>query len=111
MGGADTLKTEGLVLQGVCVSHMRTGCKLELPVVSICAVRIEADKAMCIIRPGSHKATQAKRFWSQAWENIKGVGWNNIGEFRDNSRGRWGRIPGVRGRVSRGRKGRGRLRT
>ena len=47
------------------------------------------------------------------WKNIKGMGGNNIGELRDNSRGRWGRIPGIRGgiSVSRGRKGRGRFRT
>jgi hypothetical protein len=57
VGGADMLKTEGLMLQGVCVSHMRVGCKAELPVISICAVQTEAGKAMCIVGPRSHKAT------------------------------------------------------
>jgi len=47
------------------------------------------------------------------WKNIKRVGRNNIGELRNNSRGRWGRIPGIRDGVSMGggRKGRGAFRT
>jgi hypothetical protein len=56
MGGADTLKTEGLVLQGMHVSHVRAGCEAELPTVSIRPVWTEAGKTVTIIRPGSHKA-------------------------------------------------------
>jgi hypothetical protein len=48
------------------------------------------------------------------WKDIKGVGWNDIRELRDNGRGRWRCIPSIGGGVSvrrsRG-KGRGRLRT
>jgi hypothetical protein len=56
VGGADTLKTEGLVLQGMCVSHVRAGCEAELPVVSIGLVWMEAGKMVTIVRPRSHKA-------------------------------------------------------
>jgi hypothetical protein len=56
VGGADTLKTEGLMLQGMRVSHMRAGCEAELPVVSIGLVWMEASKTVTIIRPRSHKA-------------------------------------------------------
>jgi hypothetical protein len=57
VGRADTLKTEGLVLQGVCVSHMRVGCKMELSIISIHVVWIEEGEVVCIVGPGSHKAT------------------------------------------------------
>ena len=40
------------------------------------------------------------------------MGWNNIRELRNNSRGGWGRIPGIRGGVTiRGGKSRGAFRT
>ena len=38
MGRVDVLKTEGLVLQAMLVSHMRMSCKTELPIVSICSI-------------------------------------------------------------------------
>jgi hypothetical protein len=38
MGEADMLKTEGLMLQGVHMSHIRAGYKPELLVISICVV-------------------------------------------------------------------------
>jgi hypothetical protein len=56
MGGADMLKTEGLVLQGIHVSHVRAGCEAELPVVSIGLVWTEAGKTVATVRPRSHKA-------------------------------------------------------
>jgi hypothetical protein len=56
MGGADSLRTEGLVLQGMYVSYMRTGCKTELPVVSICSIWMEVGKVMTIVGPGLQKA-------------------------------------------------------
>jgi hypothetical protein len=56
VGGADTLKTEGLVLQGVHVSHVRAGCEAELPVISIRSIWTEASEAMAIVRLRSHKA-------------------------------------------------------
>jgi len=100
MGGANTLKTEGLMLQGMCVSHVRAGCKVELPVISICSIRTETGEAMATVRPRPHKAIQAKRFQGNAWKNIKGMGCNDIREFRDNGRGRWGHIPDIGGGVS-----------
>jgi hypothetical protein len=56
VGGADTLKTEGLVLQDMRVSYVRVGCEVELPVVSVGPVWMEAGKTMAIVRPRSHKA-------------------------------------------------------
>jgi hypothetical protein len=56
MGRADTLKTEGLMLQGMCMSHVRVGCEAELPYVSIGLVGTEIGKMMAIVRPRSHKA-------------------------------------------------------
>jgi len=38
VGGADLLKTEGLMLQDMHVSYMRMGCKAELSIISICVV-------------------------------------------------------------------------
>ena len=102
MGGADTLETEGLVFQGVCVSHVRASCEVELPIVSIGPVWTEVGKAVTIVRPRTHKAFSAERFWGNMWKNIKRVSGNNIGELGNNSRGRWGRIPGIRSRISMG---------
>jgi hypothetical protein len=56
VGGADMLKTEGLVLQGMCMSHMRASCEAELPIVSISSVWMEVGKLVAIVRPRSHKA-------------------------------------------------------
>jgi hypothetical protein len=56
MGGTDTLETEGLVLQGVRMSHMRVGCKAELSCVSIGSVWMEISKMVAIVRLRSHKA-------------------------------------------------------
>jgi hypothetical protein len=70
MGGADMLKTEGLVLQGMHVSYVWAGCKAELPCVSISAVGTELSKIVAIIGPRSHKAIKAERLWSHTWKNI-----------------------------------------
>jgi hypothetical protein len=56
VGGADTLEVEGLVLQGVRMSHMRVSCEVELPIVSISSVWTEAGELVAIVRPRSHKA-------------------------------------------------------
>jgi hypothetical protein len=56
VGGANTLKTEGLVLQGMRVSHVRAGCEAELPIIAICSVWTEASKAIAIVGPRLHKA-------------------------------------------------------
>jgi hypothetical protein len=70
---------------------------------------------VCIVRPRSHKASKVKGPRGNAQKNIKGVCWNNIREFRNDGRGRWGRIPSIGGRVSirrrSRRKSRGRFRT
>jgi hypothetical protein len=50
------LKTEGLMLQGMHMSHVRAGCEVELPAVSIRSVWTEVGKTVTIVRPGSHKA-------------------------------------------------------
>jgi hypothetical protein len=50
------LKTEGLMLQGVRMSHVRAGCEVELPHVSISLIWTEIGKVMAIVRPRSHKA-------------------------------------------------------
>jgi hypothetical protein len=60
MGRADTLKTEGLVLECVCMSHMGAGCQAELLIVGICAIRMERGVTVHIIRLSSHKASKAK---------------------------------------------------
>ena len=56
MGGADALETEGLMLQGMHMSHVRMGCEAELPCVSISVVWMELSEMVAIIRPRSHKA-------------------------------------------------------
>ena len=56
MGGADVLETEGLVLQGVRVSHIRASCEAELPIVSVGPVWTKVSKAVIIVRPRLHKA-------------------------------------------------------
>jgi len=114
MGGADALETEGLVLESMRMGHIGVGYQVELPIVSICTVGMKGAEMMHIVGPRSHKATKVKGFRGKAWEDIKWVIGNNIGELRDNGRGRWGHIPGLRGRVSVGRtrrKSRGRVRT
>ena len=112
MGGADTLKTEGLMFKSVCMGHMRVGCQVELPVIGIHMVWAKGSKMVCIIGPRSHKAFKAKGARGKAWKDIKQVSGDNVGELRDNSGGRWGHIPGLGGRVSIGgrRKSRARLR-
>jgi len=100
MGGADALKTEGLMLESMHMGHMRAGCQAELPIISICTIWTKGGKVVCIIRPRSHKASKAKGLRDNVWKNIKGMGWNNIRELRDDGRGRWRRIPGIRGGIS-----------
>ena len=113
MGGADALKIEGLVLKSMYMGYMGVGCQAELSVISIYMVGMEGIEMMHFIGPRSHKATKVKGFRGKARKDIKRVSRNNIGELRNNSRGRWGHIPGLGGRVSIGgrRKSRGRLRT
>jgi hypothetical protein len=57
MGGADSLKAEGLVLQGMYVSHVRASREPELPIVSVNMIRMELGKTMATIRPRLHKAS------------------------------------------------------
>jgi hypothetical protein len=85
MGGADTLKTEGLMLESMCMGHMGVGCQVKLLIVSICMVWAKGGKVMCIIGPRSHKALKAERFRGNAWKNIKQMGWNNIRKLRHHS--------------------------
>jgi hypothetical protein len=95
------------------MGHMEVGCQAELPIVSICMVGMKGAEMMCIIGPRSHKATKVKGFRGKAQEDIKWVSRNDVRDFRDNGRGRWGHIPGLGGRVSIGRarrKSRGRVR-
>ena len=73
MGGADALKTEGLVLKSMRMGHMGAAYQAELPIVSICAMRMKGGEAVCIIRPRSHKASKAKGVRGNTWKNIKGV--------------------------------------
>jgi hypothetical protein len=61
---------------------------MEPPIISISMVWAKGDEAMCIIGPGLHKATKAKRFRGEVREDIKQVSRNNVGEIRYNSRGR-----------------------
>jgi hypothetical protein len=88
MGGADALITESLMLESMCMGYMGVGCQAELPIVSICMMRMKGGEAVCIIRPRSHKASKAKGFRGNMWEIIEGVGWNDIRELRDNGRRR-----------------------
>ena len=50
------LETEGLVLQGMHMSHVRVGCKVELPCVSVGSVWTKFGKTVATVRPRSHKA-------------------------------------------------------
>jgi hypothetical protein len=56
MGRADVLKTEGLVLQGMPMAHVRVGREAELPVISIGSVWTELGKTVGSVRPRMHKA-------------------------------------------------------
>ena len=56
MDGADSLEAEGLVLQGVYVSHVWASRELELPIVSVSTIWTEVGKTMAIVRPRLHKA-------------------------------------------------------
>jgi hypothetical protein len=113
MGGANMLKTKGLVLESMCMSHIRVCRQMELPIVSISMVGAKGSKLVHIVGPGPHKAIQAKGFRGKMWKDIKWVSRNNIRELRHNSEGRWGCIPSLGGRIgirrSR-RKSRGRVR-
>jgi hypothetical protein len=57
MGRADALKTEGLMLQGVPMAHVRAGREAELPVISISSVWTEFGKMVGTVRPRTHKAS------------------------------------------------------
>jgi hypothetical protein len=56
VGGADALKTEGLVLQGMPMAYVRAGCEAELPVISIGLVWTEFSKTVATVGPRMHKA-------------------------------------------------------
>jgi len=114
MGRADVLKTEGLVLESMYMGYMRVSCQVELPIISICIIRVKGSETVCIIGPRSHKASKVKGFRGKARKDIEWVSRNNLGELRNNSRRRWGHIPSLGGRIGiRGsrRKSRGRVRT
>ena len=51
MGEADVLKTEGLVLESMCMGHMGAGSQVELPVISIYIVWMKGIEAMHIVGP------------------------------------------------------------
>ena len=74
VGGADTFKTEGLMLESMCMGYMGAGCQVELPIVSICTMWMKGGEAVYIIRPRLHKASKAKGLRGNMWKNIKGVG-------------------------------------
>jgi hypothetical protein len=44
------------MFQAVYMSHVRAGCEVELPTVSVHPIRAELSEAVTIVRPGSHKA-------------------------------------------------------
>jgi hypothetical protein len=56
VGGADALKIEGLVLQGMPMAHMRAGREAELSIIGISLVWTEFGKTVAIVRPRTHKA-------------------------------------------------------
>jgi hypothetical protein len=56
VGEADALKTEGLVLQGMPMAHVRAGYEAELPVISISPVWAELSIPVAIVWPRTHKA-------------------------------------------------------
>ena len=57
MGGADVLKTEGLVLEGMPMAHVRVGREVELPVISIGSVWTEFSKTVATVGLRTHKAS------------------------------------------------------
>jgi hypothetical protein len=114
MGGADALKTEGLMLKSMRMGHMGASCQVELPIISICMMQAKGSETVCIIGLRSHKASKVKGFRGKTRKDIEWVSRNNLRELGNNSRRRWGRILSLRGRIgirgSRG-KSRGRVRT
>ena len=56
MGGADSLEAEGLVLQGMHVSHVRASREPELPIISVNMIWMELSEMMATVGPRSHKA-------------------------------------------------------
>jgi hypothetical protein len=88
MGRANMLKTEGLMLKAMHMGYMGMGRQVELPIISIYMVWAKRDEAMSIVGLRSHKATKEQRLRGNAWKDIKRVGWDDIGELRDNGRGR-----------------------
>ena len=95
MSGADTLETEGLMLESMLMSDMRVGCKAEGHIITISMVGVKGGEAVCSVRPRSHKAGKAKRFRGETGKVIKGMGRNSLREFRYEGRGRWSHIPGI----------------
>ena len=87
------------MLKSMLISHMRVGCKVEGYVVSVGAVRAKEGKAVCGIRPRSHKVTKAKGFRGKTGKVIKRVGRNIFREVRYKGRGRWGHILGIGCRI------------
>jgi hypothetical protein len=113
VGGADVLKTEGLVFKAVHMGHIRTAHQTELPILNICMVWAKGSKMVHIIGPRSHKATEVEGFRGKSWKNIKWVSRNNVGKLRYDCGGRWGCILGIGGGIGigrSGRKSRGRIR-
>jgi hypothetical protein len=92
MGRANMLKTEGLVLKSVCMSHMGAGSQVELPIVCVSMVWTKGTEVMHRIGPRSHKAFKAKGFRGKAWKDIEWMGRNNVRELGYKGGGRWGHI-------------------
>jgi hypothetical protein len=95
VSGADMLEAEGLMLKGMFVGYVGTGCKVKGHIITINTVRVKGGEAVYSIRPGPHKAGEAKGFRNKMGKTIKGVGRNDVRELRYKGRGRWDHIPGV----------------
>jgi hypothetical protein len=85
MGGANMLKTEGLMLESVYMGQIGAGCQAEFPIISICAIGAKGSETMHVIGLGLHKASKVKGFRGKAWKDIERVSRNNIQELRNNS--------------------------
>jgi hypothetical protein len=74
MGRTNMLKTEGLMLKSVCMSHMGAGSQAELSIVCVSMVWMKGTEAMHGIGPRSHKAFKAKGFRGKAQKDNRWAG-------------------------------------
>jgi hypothetical protein len=65
---------------------------MKLSIISIHLIWAEDGEVMRIVGLRLHKASKANRFRGKTWEIIKGVSRDNVGEVRNDSRGRRGCI-------------------